>query len=132
MTRKITLLPGDGIGPEVTAAAVRVIEAAAGELEWESHAVGIEALEQGGAPLPDTVLESIRHNKVCLKGPVTTPVGKGFRSLNVTLRQVLDLFACVRPVRYFQGVPAPTNLRVPPHRFVRDDLILIGQDSGAA
>jgi len=120
MTRKITLLPGDGIGPEVTAAAVRVIEAAAGELEWESHAVGIEALEQGGAPLPDTVLESIRHNKVCLKGPVTTPVGKGFRSINVQLRKELDLYANLRPSKTIPGLAG---------RYENVDLVIVRENT---
>jgi isocitrate dehydrogenase (NAD+) len=120
MTRKITLLPGDGIGPEVTAAAVRVIEAAAGELEWESHAVGTEALEQGGAPLPDTVLESIRRDKVCLKGPVTTPVGKGFRSINVQLRKELDLYANLRPSKTIPGLAG---------RYENVDLVIVRENT---
>jgi isocitrate dehydrogenase (NAD+) len=104
MTKKITLLPGDGIGPEVTAATVRVLAATGADFEWENHVVGIESLEQGGDPLPDTVLESIRRHRVCLKGPVTTPVGKGFRSINVQLRQELDLYANLRPVRTIPGL----------------------------
>ncbi len=104
MIRKITLLAGDGIGPEVTAATVRVVEAAGAELAWESHVVGTEALTLGREPLPAEVVESIRRNRVCLKGPVTTPVGKGFRSINVQLRQQLELYANLRPARSIPGL----------------------------
>ncbi|MEM7585649.1 MAG: isocitrate/isopropylmalate family dehydrogenase, partial [Acidobacteriota bacterium] len=89
MSKTITLLPGDGIGPEVTGATVRVVEAVGGDFEWESHVVGAEAVQRGDAPLPQRVIDSIQRNKTCLKGPVTTPVGKGFRSINVQLRQAL-------------------------------------------
>ena len=106
MAKTITLIPGDGIGPEVTAATLRVIEATGVELEWESHLAGVEALEQSGEPLPEELLESIRRNKVALKGPVTTPVGKGFRSVNVQLRRKLDLFANLRPVETTPHVPS--------------------------
>lgn len=104
MARKVTLLPGDGIGPEVTAATVRVLEAAGADFEWESHVAGAEAVERSGEPLPDEVLESIRRNKVCLKGPVTTPVGKGFRSVNVQLRRELELYANLRPAKTIPGL----------------------------
>ncbi len=95
---KITLLPGDGIGPEVTAAVVAIIECAGVEVEWEKFVVGAEALARFGDPLPQVVLESILANKVALKGPVTTPVGTGFSSINVRLRKTLDLYANLRPV----------------------------------
>jgi isocitrate dehydrogenase (NAD+) len=100
----ITLLPGDGIGPEVTAATVRVLEAAGGRFEWESHAAGAEALARHGDPLPQEVLDSIVRNRVALKGPITTPVGKGFQSVNVRLRRALDLYANLRPSRSMPGV----------------------------
>src|SRR6476661_8168153 len=103
-TRTITLLPGDGIGPEVTSATVRVLEAAGAKFDWDNHLAGAEAVALGGKPLPDAVLDSIRRTKVALKGPVTTPVGKGFKSVNVQLRQELELYAAVRPVRSMPNV----------------------------
>ena len=93
MTHTITLIPGDGIGPEVTAAVVSVIEAAGVSITWERHDAGVVALERHRSPLPDELIESIQRNKVALKGPVTTPVGEGFTSVNVGLRKALDLFA---------------------------------------
>jgi len=96
---KITLLPGDGIGPEVTAAVVAILECAGVDIEWEKYFVGSEALSRFGDPLPQEVLDSILRNKVALKGPVTTPVGTGFQSINVRLRKTLDLYANLRPVR---------------------------------
>ena len=104
MTYRVTLLPGDGIGPEITRATVRVLEATGVAFEWETHTVGEAALEKYGTPLPDATLESIRKNKVALKGPVTTPIGKGFRSVNVALRKQLDLYACLRPCKSYPGV----------------------------
>jgi isocitrate dehydrogenase (NAD+) len=101
---RVTLLPGDGIGPEVAAATRRVVEATGVEIEWDVQEAGAGVLEKEGTPLPDRVLESIRDTRVALKGPITTPVGTGFRSVNVTLRQELDLFAAVRPSRDFPGV----------------------------
>lgn len=98
MAYKATLLPGDGIGPEVTEATVQVINATGVSIDWDrQEVVGAEALEKYGEPLPDFVIESIRRNGVALKGPITTPVGTGFKSVNVTLRQKLDLYANVRP-----------------------------------
>jgi isocitrate dehydrogenase (NAD+) len=120
MKRLVTLLPGDGIGPEVTAATVRVVQAAGAGLDWESHVVGAQALERFGNPLPDAVLESIRTNKVCLKGPVTTPVGTGFRSINVALRQTLELYANVRPARTIPGLNT---------RFDHVDLVIIRENT---
>src|SRR5919112_5708825 len=95
---KITLLPGDGIGPEVTAAVVQIIECSGVDVEWEKFFVGAEAISRFGDPLPQDVLDSILRNKVALKGPVTTPVGTGFTSINVRLRKTLDLYANLRPV----------------------------------
>jgi isocitrate dehydrogenase (NAD+) len=105
MTHRITLIPGDGIGPEVTSNVVRIIEATGVQIEWEIHYAGAEALEKFGSTLPDELLESIKRNKVGLKGPVTTPVGKGFTSVNVGLRKALDLYANLRPVRALPNVP---------------------------
>ena len=103
---RVTLIPGDGIGPEVTAATLRVVHSLDTDIEWDVHEAGLPAIETHGTPLPPHVLESIRHNKVALKGPVTTPVGTGFRSINVALRQELDLFASIRPCKLFPGVPS--------------------------
>ncbi len=98
MKHTITLLPGDGIGPEVTAAVVAIIESTGVEIEWETYVVGAEALALHGDPLPQEVIDSILKNKVALKGPVTTPIGEGFTSINVRLRKILDLYANLRPV----------------------------------
>ena len=100
---RITLIPGDGIGPEISEATVRVIEATGVDIEWDVQNAGEDVYREEGSPLPARVLESIRRNRVAIKGPVTTPVGKGFRSVNVTLRQELDLYACVRPCRSYRG-----------------------------
>jgi isocitrate dehydrogenase (NAD+) len=105
MKHRITLIPGDGIGPEVAAAVVRIIEASGVEIEWEEHIAGQQALDKFGKTLPDELIESIQRNKVGLKGPVTTPVGKGFTSVNVGLRKALDLYANLRPVRALPNVP---------------------------
>src|SRR5262245_64180339 len=102
---RITLIPGDGIGPEVAAAVVRIIEASGVEIEWEEHIAGQQALDKFGSTLPDELLESIQRNKIALKGPITTPVGKGFTSVNVGLRKTLDLYANLRPVRALPNVP---------------------------
>ena len=107
MSHKVTLIPGDGIGPEITEAAKRVLEATGVKFEWDIGIVGQQAQDKFGTPLPDYVLESIKKNKVALKGPVTTPVGTGFRSVNVALRQSLDLYACLRPCKTYPGVPTP-------------------------
>src|SRR3954471_13630337 len=101
---KITLLPGDGIGPEVTASVVSIIECAGVDVEWEKYFVGAEALSRFGDPLPGEVLESILRNKIALKGPVTTPIGTGFSSINVRLRKTLDLYANLRPVRSMPNI----------------------------
>ena len=104
MGHRITLIPGDGIGHEVSAAVVRVIEAAGIAIEWESFVAGGEALDRFNTPLPDAVIESVRRNKVALKGPIATPIGGGFESVNVRLRKTLDLYANLRPVRNLPGV----------------------------
>jgi len=102
---RITLIPGDGIGPEVTGAARRVVEATGVDVDWDVQEAGAAVIEREGTPLPDRILESIRASRTALKGPITTPVGTGFRSVNVALRQELDLFAAVRPSRHYLGVP---------------------------
>ena len=99
----VTLIPGDGVGPEICDAAVRVLEATGVQFDWDVQQAGENVMAEYGTPLPDHVLESIRRNKVALKGPITTPVGTGFRSVNVALRQELDLYALVRPVKAYRG-----------------------------
>ena len=106
MSYTITLLPGDGIGPEVTEATLRVLDATGVNFTWERiEDVGAAAVEKYGEPLPGEVVASIERNKVALKGPITTPVGKGFKSVNVQLRQKLDLYANVRPCSTLPGIP---------------------------
>src|SRR5881628_2056524 len=102
---RVTLIPGDGIGPEVSAATRLVLDAAHGDIEWVDAVAGAGALQSHGALLPEETLRAIRDCRVALKGPITTPVGTGFRSINVALRQELDLFASVRPARALPGVP---------------------------
>jgi isocitrate dehydrogenase (NAD+) len=116
----ITLIPGDGIGPEVTEAAVRVVEAAGVECEWERMEAGAEVVAKYGTPVPDEVIHSILKNRVALKGPITTPVGVGFPSANVTLRKRLNLYANVRPARTIPGVPS---------RYEHVDLVIIRENS---
>ncbi|MCB9463209.1 MAG: isocitrate/isopropylmalate dehydrogenase family protein [Candidatus Eisenbacteria bacterium] len=105
--KKVTLIRGDGIGPEIVAATVRAIEATGAGIEWEEREAGLACAERHGTPLPDETLASIREHKVCLKGPLTTPVGKGYRSINVALRAEFDLFANVRPAQNLPGVDTP-------------------------
>ena len=119
-THTITLIPGDGIGPEVAQATQRVLEAAGVKIAWETHNAGAEVAAKRGTTLPDEVLESIRRNKVALKGPIGTPIGKGFRSVNVTLRQALDLYANVRPVRSLPGVEP---------RFEGTDIVIVRENT---
>ena len=107
----VTLIPGDGVGPEICDASVRVIEATGVAIEWDVHQAGENVIKEFGTPLPDHVLASIRKNKVALKGPISTPIGSGFRSVNVALRQALDLYALVRPIKAYRGA-----------RNLRDDL----------
>src|ERR687894_831887 len=120
MKHTITLIPGDGIGPEVTSAVVRIIEAAGVKVEWETHYAGAQALEKFGETLPADLLESIGRNKVALKGPITTPVGKGFTSVNVGLRKKLDLYANLRPVRALPNVPS---------RYPELDLVVVRENT---
>ena len=100
---KITLIPGDGIGPEISVATRRVVEATGVKIDWDVQDAGVDVFENEGTPLPRRVIDSIKNNRIAIKGPVTTPVGTGFRSVNVTLRQTLDLYACLRPCRSFKG-----------------------------
>jgi isocitrate dehydrogenase (NAD+) len=116
MSYRVTLIPGDGIGPEVTNAAQLVAKATGVPIEWEIVETGEEAMKRTGTPLPDDVLASIRKNRVALKGPITTPIGSGFRSVNVAMRQQLDLFASVRPARAIAGEGT---------RFPETDLIVV-------
>lgn len=120
MAHKVTLIPGDGTGPEIVTAARRVIEATGVQFGWEMQEAGSDVMPKYGTPLPDHVLESIRRNGVALKGPVTTPVGKGFRSVNVALRQTLDLYACVRPCKTYKGVRS---------RYETVDLVIIRENT---
>src|SRR5213594_3888156 len=117
---KITLLPGDGIGPEVTASVVAIIECTGVKVDWETYFVGSEALARLGDPLPQPVLDSILRNKVALKGPVTTPVGTGFTSINVRLRKTLDLYANLRPVRSMPNIIT---------RFENIDLVVVRENT---
>jgi isocitrate dehydrogenase (NAD+) len=120
MTHTITLIPGDGIGPEVTEAVVRILKASGVAIEWETHAAGIVAFERTGQALPVELIDSIRRNKVALKGPVTTPIGQGFTSVNVGLRKALDLYANLRPVWNLPGVKA---------RFQGVDLVIVRENT---
>ncbi|MBX6770954.1 MAG: isocitrate/isopropylmalate dehydrogenase family protein [Chloroflexi bacterium] len=104
MAYTVTLIPGDGVGPEISEATRRVVDATGVQINWEIQNAGADVVAEYGTPLPESVLESIRRNKVALKGPLTTPVGRGFRSVNVALRQELDLYACLRPCKYYRGV----------------------------
>jgi isocitrate dehydrogenase (NAD+) len=104
MTYRITLIPGDGIGPEVSTAARRCVDATGVKIDWEIAEAGADVIDKYGTPLPDSTLASIRKNKVALKGPLTTPIGTGFRSVNVAIRKELDLYACLRPTKSYKGV----------------------------
>jgi isocitrate dehydrogenase (NAD+) len=105
MRHRAVLLPGDGIGPEVADAARVVVDASGVEIDWDVQEAGAAVMDREGTPLPDRVLEAVRESRTALKGPITTPVGTGFRSVNVALRQELDLFAAVRPAKHYAGVP---------------------------
>ena len=104
MTYRVTFIPGDGVGPELSEATRRVLEATGVPFDWDVQEAGADVMDKYGTPLPEHVLESIRRNKVALKGPITTPIGAGFRSVNVILRQTLGLYANLRPARSMQGV----------------------------
>jgi isocitrate dehydrogenase (NAD+) len=121
MAHRVTLIPGDGTGPELTEATRRVLEATGVEFDWDVQPAGEEVMhEHGGNPLPDATLESIRANGVALKGPITTPVGGGFRSVNVGLRKALDLYAQVRPCKSYPGVRS---------RFEDVDLVIVRENT---
>jgi isocitrate dehydrogenase (NAD+) len=120
MPHRITLIPGDGIGPEVTDAVVAVLKASGVAIEWDRHDAGITAFKKSGASLPGELLASIRSNKVALKGPVTTPIGEGFTSVNVGLRQALDLYANLRPVSNLPGVAS---------RYSNIDLVIVRENT---
>jgi isocitrate dehydrogenase (NAD+) len=107
LTHNITLIPGDGVGPEISEATRRVLEATGVKFNWEIVHAGADVMAKEGTPLPDSVLASIKKNKVAIKGPVTTPIGTGFRSVNVAMRKALDLYACVRPCKSYPGAPTP-------------------------
>jgi isocitrate dehydrogenase (NAD+) len=116
----VTFIPGDGIGPEISEATKRVIEAAGVDIRWEIHEAGQDVFEKQGTPLPQSVLDSIKKNRVALKGPITTPIGTGFRSVNVTLRQTLDLYCCLRPCKTFKGART---------RYGNVDLIIVRENT---
>jgi isocitrate dehydrogenase (NAD+) len=120
MATRVTLIRGDGIGPEVTDAAVRVIDATGADIAWEPHDAGAGAIAGHGAPLPEATLRSIRDNGLCLKGPLATPIGGGFRSVNVALRLELDLYANLRPARSFAGIKT---------RYDQVDLIVVRENT---
>ncbi len=120
MPHTITLIPGDGVGPEIAEATRRVVDATGVAITWDVVNAGADVVAEYGTPLPPTVLESIRRNKVALKGPVTTPVGRGFRSVNVALRQELDLYANLRPCKYYPGVRT---------RFPGTDLVVVRENT---
>jgi isocitrate dehydrogenase (NAD+) len=105
MAYRVTFIPGDGVGPELSEATRRVLEGTGVKFEWDVVEAGADVMDRHGTPLPEHVLESIRRNKVAIKGPITTPVGTGFRSVNVALRKELDLYACLRPCKYYPGIP---------------------------
>lgn len=106
MAARVTLIPGDGIGPEITRAAARIIDAAGAQIDWEVQDAGMKVFAEQNKAVPDALLDSIRRNKIALKGPITTLVGRGFASANVTLRKELDLYANLRPVRNLAGIPS--------------------------
>jgi isocitrate dehydrogenase (NAD+) len=120
MSHTITLIPGDGIGPEVTDAVLRILKSSGVSIDWESHTAGVIAFERTGQALPVELIDSIRRNKVALKGPVTTPIGQGFTSVNVGLRKALDLYSNLRPVWNLPGVAA---------RFQNVDLIIVRENT---
>lgn len=118
--QKVTLIPGDGIGPEITNSVTEILKAAGAEIEWEVQTAGADVAEVEGFPLPDRVIESIKRNKVALKAPVTTPIGKGFRSVNVALRKSLDLYSNLRPCKNIDGIKT---------RFDNVDLVIVRENT---
>lgn len=120
MGYRITFIPGDGIGPEISEATIRVLEATGLDFEWDVQEAGMEVYEKEGTPLPERLLASLKRNKVGLKGPITTPVGTGFRSVNVALRKELDLYSCLRPCKLYPGVPS---------RYPKIDLVVVRENT---
>jgi isocitrate dehydrogenase (NAD+) len=120
VAHKVTFIPGDGTGPEIAEATKRVLDATGVEFDWDVQHAGVDIMEEAGTPLPPAVIESIRRNGVAIKGPITTPVGTGFRSVNVALRKELDLFACVRPCKSYEGVRS---------RFEDIDLVFVRENT---
>ena len=116
----VTLIPGDGIGPEITNAVTTILEKAGAQIEWDVQAAGTDVIEAEGSPLPDRVIESIKKNKVALKAPVTTPIGKGFRSVNVELRKSLDLYSNLRPCKNIEGIKT---------RYDNVDLVIVRENT---
>jgi isocitrate dehydrogenase (NAD+) len=120
MAHRITFIPGDGTGPEISEATRRVVEATGVAIEWDVQHAGTDVYEKVGTPLPDSVLDSLRKNRVGLKGPITTPVGTGFRSVNVAMRKALDLYACLRPCKWYPGVRT---------RYENVDLVIVRENT---
>ena len=120
MTHRVTLIPGDGTGPELTEATRRVLEATGVEFSWDVQEAGVDVMETAGTPLPEETLASVKRNKVALKGPITTPIGTGFRSVNVALRHELGLYACLRPCKTYEGVRS---------RYDGVDLVLVRENT---
>src|SRR5438067_1167151 len=120
MAYNVTLIPGDGTGPEIMQATRRAIEATGVQFNWDVQDAGIDVMEKTGTPLPDAVIDSIRKNKIAIKGPITTPVGNGFRSVNVALRKALDLYANLRPSKTYKGVRS---------RYEAVDLVIVRENT---
>ncbi|MGI9082102.1 MAG: isocitrate/isopropylmalate dehydrogenase family protein [Thermoleophilaceae bacterium] len=120
MTHTVTFIPGDGTGPELAEATRRVLEATGAALEWDEQPAGVDVYEEEGTPFPERTLESVRRNRVGIKGPTTTPVGSGFRSVNVLLRKELDLYACIRPCKAYEGVRT---------RFPDTDIVIVRENT---
>lgn len=120
MAHRVTLIPGDGTGPELAEVARHCIEATGIAMEWDIQEAGEEVMQKTGTPLPDSVIASIQKNKVAIKSPITTPVGTGFRSVNVSLRKALDLYACVRPCKSYEGIPS---------RYQNVDLVIVRENT---
>src|SRR3954467_6897921 len=120
MAHEVTFIPGDGTGPELAEATRRVLEATGVEFTWDEQQAGVDVYEAEGNPFPDRTLDSIKRTGVGIKGPTTTPVGSGFRSVNVLLRKELDLYACVRPCKAYEGVRT---------RFPETDIVIVRENT---
>jgi len=120
VAHRVTLIPGDGTGPELTEATRRVLEATGVDFDWDVREAGVDVMETAGTPLPEDTLASVKANKVALKGPITTPIGTGFRSVNVALRHELGLYACLRPCKTYPGVRS---------RYDHVDLVIVRENT---